>query len=211
MHAFPILICFRKAPWTGMPCTVWVWKRYSESNMEKRQQRKFKWEIETIWNNWNKGNKVRKKYNSSVMLSATVKILPQELYLICKLTEGCSELYVLQHVIVSVHEHNYLQKHVFKIWCGRKLNIFCVVLTLFSKALSHREFQHEWCLVPCACISCVLPLLCLADISLHLSESCLQVENKPDPVKQYCRPVLCDIEMSLCASKIGLFLLSCVH
>lgn len=59
-----------------MPSTVWVWKRfYKECNMEKKQQRKYRWETEPE-------NKVRRttttKHSSVVTLSATVKILPQQ-------------------------------------------------------------------------------------------------------------------------------------
>jgi len=99
MHGFPVLICSRKATWIGMPCTVWVWKSFSDDGkMEKKQQRKHTREIES-------GNKVRRNPVFWLLLqSATVKLLLQQL---CwkRFTESDSEGFVLQCGTVCVCEH----------------------------------------------------------------------------------------------------------
>lgn len=184
MHGFPVSISSRKASWIGMSCTVWVWKSFSdEGNMEKKQQRKYKWEIES-------GNKVRKKTVVWLLLqSASVKILLQQLYWIHS-TEGNSEGSVLQHINVYVHEHvagtctSHTEVPMMAI--KSRTQTFCTVLTL-PKALAHRQLQHEWCLAACACVSCfqMFPLLCLASNSICPWKLSLSGEWTR-PIKQYC-------------------------
>lgn len=145
-----MLIFSRKATWIGMPCTVRVWKSFSdEGNMEKKQQRKYKWEIESE-------NKVRKKPVDWLLLqSAPLKILLQQLYWI-HFTEGNSEGSVLQHISVYMSMSMWqacalhVQKHTLMAIKSRT-QTFCATLT---KALAHGQLQHEWCLAACACIRC---------------------------------------------------------
>lgn len=159
MHGFPVLICSRKATWIGMPCTVWVWKSFSdEGNMEKKQQRKYKWEIES-------GNKVRKKPVVWLLLqSVTVKILLQQLYWV-PFTERNSEGSVLQHIYVYVHQHvtgtctSHTEAHI----DGHKVKISKFLCNLNSDSFN---MNGAWLPVPASAV--FKHSLCCALLATHV-------------------------------------------
>lgn len=142
-----------------MLCTVWVWKSFSgDGDMEKKQQRKYKWEFDS-------GNKVRKNPVVWLLLqSSTEESFYNSFTEYILLTETQKALFfnVLMCVSISTWQAcaPHIQKHILMAIKSRKT--FYTILTLPPKALAHGQLQREWCSVAWACIGCfqVFPLLC---------------------------------------------------
>lgn len=177
MHGFPVLICSRKATWIGMPCTVWVWKRfYDEGNMEKKQQRKHTGETDP-------GNKVEK--NTVRLITNTVsKCKNPSATALLHTFYWNSEGFVLQHINMYAHENvtstctSHTEAHI----DGHKAknsNFLCNFNSSSIKLIS--QTASAWMVLACRCLDQLFSSVpSVVQLTQSVFGSCLWVGDRPD-------------------------------